>query len=128
MLTTDIIITGVLFLLASLCLIASLFANEGPWVVIMFFLGLLFATVHFGLISAEKKGNIEDVTYYFPADTYDFEMVVNDRTTKTIVDGVEVETVSKDTTYVLKGIEPIFQMKGDKEQMHLKTVKRDSFE
>ena len=125
MLTTDIIITGVLFLLAVICFLGALIAGEGFETLAMFFLGALCGIIHFGLIDAEKRGNREFVTYSFPAEAFKMETVVNDRTTKVFVDGVETETTQKDTVYVLKGIEPIFENKKDRAEMRLKTVVRE---
>jgi len=126
--TFDLIISGTLLLVGVLCFFSAIFSGEGGWAVAMFFLTVFCGVVHFEMADANKKGNREMATYSFPSQTYKMELVVNDKTTKVLVDGVETEMTERDTIYVLKGIEPVFPHDSDKEDMRLKTVVREKLD
>lgn len=75
--------------------------------VFVLILGILPAGLCSFVMHAQVTGNEKVVEYYFPADHYKFEQIVNVTNEKTVVGSDTLVTTKCDTTYRITGIEPI---------------------
>ncbi len=72
-----------------------------------FFLGVMSSILLFADIYAIRRGNIQTVEYYFPADHYTFEQIITETNETKYVGNDTLVVVKKDTTYKLVGQDPI---------------------
>lgn len=100
--------------LACFILLMVALANKDWAASIVCGLFLLIASAFFlESIDAIRYDNEELKAYEFPASTYKLETRVKENATYSLRDGVVTRTVTKDTLYIISGVEPIL-FRGEK--------------
>lgn len=75
---------------------------------IIFIVFVLFTCLSPFVFMAKRDSQMVDVTYAFPAETYDMKTVITS-TENTEIDGSDtVRTLKYDTTYVVHGVVPYY--------------------
>ena len=75
---------------------------------IIFIAFVLFTCLSPFVFMAKRDNLMVDVTYAFPAETYDVKTVISS-TENTVIDGSDtVRTLKYDTTYVVHGVVPYY--------------------
>ena len=107
MLTLLIILTGLPFLLSVAFFFWAIADREWSAVLWCGFCSVAFGGFLFAEIDALRKGNEQVVEYRFSTDHYKVAMEVVSTSKTVYIDGVETIAETRDTTYIITGVEPI---------------------
>ena len=101
-----ILIGGIMLILLIIGFISAIKDEEYVSAFFIVLMGILPGIMVWVCVSAAVNGNRSEVEWRFPADTYTLTTEVTVTEQEAIINGERAVLINRDTTYVIKGIEP----------------------